>query len=649
MATAAPAIGPRRAARLDTSRPLALLPHLAALYLRETVKNVYFGVLVLAGLLFMVFASTTVGDTFGTSTWPLTFQMTGLLNGTFAAFMLIIVTFYAGEMAWREREHRLDQIVDGAPVPTWLPLLAKLVALLAIPVLLQAVLMVAGIAIQASKGYFRFEPWLYLHEMFGIELLNYWLICALALAVHAIVNHKYLGHFVMIVYYVLIIFAGQLGLEHNLLKFGSVPEAVYSDINGYGHFMLRLRSFQAYWGAGSLLLLVAAYLLWTRGTQAGWRERWATARARLTAPTLALVGGALLAFAGLGGWIYYNTNVLNVYQTSRDTQQQRVDYERTYKRYADEPQPKVAAVNLDVALYPAEQRVRVRGAYAITNRNEVPVQTVHLNFVARRALVIHKLEFGVPATLADDDPNVGVRRYKLAAPLAPGQSTTLAFDLELPTHGFTNEGSNTAVVYNGSFVNGRLLLPSLGYNPHAELERDQDRRKFGLAPKERMLDRDDPKGLRINGLESDADYVSFEVTLSTEADQIAISPGDLQREWTEGGRRYFHYKMDAPIANFFAFQSGRYAVRRDAWHREGGPTPGGDAGDVPLAIYYQSGHEFNLDSMLAATKAALSYDSRNFGPYQYRQFRIVEFPRYETFAQSFPNTIPYSEGIGFIA
>ncbi|HKX40807.1 MAG TPA: M1 family aminopeptidase, partial [Burkholderiaceae bacterium] len=47
--------------------------------------------------------------------------------------------------------------------------------------------------------------------------------------------------------------------------------------------------------------------------------------------------------------------------------------------------------------------------------------------------------------------------------------------------------------------------------------------------------------------------------------------------------------------------------------------------------------------------AALSYDSRNFGPYQYRQFRIVEFPRYETFAQSFPNTIPYSEGIGFIA
>ena len=53
--------------------------------------------------------------------------------------------------------------------------------------------------------------------------------------------------------------------------------------------------------------------------------------------------------------------------------------------------------------------------------------------------------------------------------------------------------------------------------------------------------------------------------------------------------------------------------------------------------------------MIDAVKASLDYDSKNFGPFQYRQFRIVEFPRYERFAQSFPNTIPYSEEIGFIA
>lgn len=635
----------RLAVAPDTAHPLRLLPHMTWLYLRETVKNVYFGVLVLAGVLFMVFASTTAGSTFGTNTWPVTFQMVGLVSGGFAAFMLILITFYAGELVWREREARLDQIVDATPTPTWLPLASKLLALMAVPLVLQALLMLCGMGLQAAKGYYRFQPLLYLQALFGIDLLNYWLLCGLAIAVHSIVNHKYVGHFVMIVYYVLLLFAGQLGLEHNLYKFGSVPDAVYSDINGWGHLLLRVRAFQAYWGAASLALLVVAYLLWTRGTIAGWRERLAVARARLTAPTLALGGVALAAFVAFGGWIYWNTNVRNEYISAIEAQRRQVDYERTYKRTAIEPQPKITAVAVDVDLAPREQRVRMRGRYALVNPGSQPIEVVQLTLPSGAQEVVRALEFGIASELVEDNRRLGVRRYRLSQPLAPGSRTTLAFDLELPTYGFTNEGSNTAVVYNGSFVNGRLLLPGFGYDAHAELERDQDRRKFGLAPKERLRDRDDPQGLMVNGLDKDADYVDFETTLTTDADQVAIAPGYLQREWVENGRRRFHYKMDRRIANFFSFQSGRYAVRKDVWHRD----DGSGAGDVAIEIYYQPGHEFNLDSMLASTKAALSYNSRNFGPYQYRQFRIVEFPRYAQFAQSFPNTIPYSESIGFIA
>ena len=145
----------------------------------------------------------------------------------------------------------------------------------------------------------------------------------------------------------------------------------------------------------------------------------------------------------------------------------------------------------------------------------------------------------------------------------------------------------------------------------------------------------------MNALQGAADFIAFEATVSTEPDQIAISPGYLQREWTENGRRYFHYKMDAPILNFYAFQSARYAVKKDVW--------AGPSGNVAIEIYYQPGHEFNLDSMILSVKDSLDYFSAAFGPYQHRQFRIIEFPRYETFAQAFPNTIPYSEAIGFIA
>ena len=52
--------------------------------------------------------------------------------------------------------------------------------------------------------------------------------------------------------------------------------------------------------------------------------------------------------------------------------------------------------------------------------------------------------------------------------------------------------------------------------------------------------------------------------------------------------------------------------------------------------------------MIESVKASLDYYTENFSPYQFREVRILEFPRYSGFAQSFPTTIPYSESIGFI-
>jgi ABC-2 type transport system permease protein len=45
----------------------------------------------------------------------------------------------------------------------------------------------------------------------------------------------------------------------------------------------------------------------------------------------------------------------------------------------------------------------------------------------------------------------------------------------------------------------------------------------------------------------------------------------------------------------------------------------------------------------------MDYYQAAFGPYQFDQARIIEFPAYASFAQAFANTMPYSEGIGFVA
>ena len=421
-------------------RSWRLLPHMVWLNVRETVKNVYFGVIALAGVLFCITASTTAGSIFGTVTWPVTYEMLELVSGTFAVFMLVIITFYAGELAWREREARVDQIHDALPIPTWLPFLAKLLALMLVPVVLQAVLMLCGFGIQAAKGYHRFEFGLYVEWLFGLQLVDYWLVCVLAFTVHSLVNQKYLGHFLMIVYFIAISFSDVLGFEHNLYKYGGNGDFTYSDMNGFGHFLTRVLVFDAYWAAAALLLAVAGYLFWVRGTTADWRGRVRIARRRFTVPVSIVTASSALAMAGLGSFIFYNTNILNPYLTAYDRQARQADYEKKYKPLAAAPQPKITAVEVAVDLYPGEQRVRMKGRYTLRNRTGRSLDTVHLLFAQGDRLQINALGFSQPSQIVTDDMRTGLRSYRLATPLEPDATIELAFDLEVPTKGFANSG-----------------------------------------------------------------------------------------------------------------------------------------------------------------------------------------------------------------
>ena len=118
---------------------------------------------------------------------------------------------------------------------------------------------------------------------------------------------------------------------------------------------------------------------------------------------------------------------------------------------------------------------------------------------------------------------------------------------------------------------------------------------------------------------------------------MAIAPGYLIEESVEGDRRTFHYEMDAPMQNFYAVLSARYANKTENWN------------GTELSVYYHPEHEWNVDRMMTSLKKSLDYFGEHHSPYQYRQMRVLEFPAYANFAQSFPNTVPWSEGLGFIA
>ncbi|MHC4991672.1 MAG: M1 family aminopeptidase, partial [Planctomycetota bacterium] len=600
---------------------------------REVIASPFFVAILLAGVLFLVMNAMQLETIFGTRTWPMAWKVIEILGGSFSLFVVILITLYAGELVWRERDLKLDQVVDATPTPSWIGYAAKLTALSAMVVVLLAAVMLAGWTTQALLGFFRFEPNLYAQKLIGMQLLDYVLLCVLALAVHTLVNHKYTGHFILILFYVGIDLLPLMGLEHSLWLYASDLGTTYSDMNRHGWYLGPFLWFKAYWGGVAILLAVVSNLLWPRGVDGRIRQRFQSARLRLRAVAVAIaVVGSTLAF-GTGGYLYYNTNVLNTYRNSNDSEKLLASYEKEYKQYENLPQPRILGASLEIDLYPGSGHVDARGTYRFTNRTDTPIDEIHV--MIDPDAEVRRLQFGVPAELDHEDSEYGYRIFALAEALFPGETSTLDFDLGYRREGIEHE-VETSVVENGSFVNSSVL-PSFGYDPERELTLDRTRKKHGLEPKERMRDLDDPAGREDNYISRDADWVDFEVVVSTRPDQIALAPGYLQREWEENGRRYFHYEMDAPILHFFSFLSARYEVQRDSWN------------DVAVEVYYHPGHEFNLDRMVESVKKSLDYFTREFSPYQHRQVRILEFPRYESFAQSFPNTIPYSESIGFIA
>ncbi|HEU0013836.1 MAG TPA: M1 family aminopeptidase [Longimicrobium sp.] len=639
----APAEAPSLGARLHLPRPrLAFGPRARlaqyAAYTRESVRRVARGVWfwVLAGMALVVvlLSAVDIGAIYGTRTYPVTYQVVEAVGSSLMLFMVLILAVYAGELVWDEREAGSAQIHDALPVPGWVPFAAKVTALVALCAALLAVGTGAGMLIQAARGYFRFEPGLYLAELFGFGLAFFALVAVFAVTVQSLANHKYMGHLLVVGYWVAVPLLYLWLPPHNLLFFPSTPSTFYSDMNGYGHTLRGWAWYTLFWALVAVLMAVAATVFWPRGMEGGARGRLRLARARLTRPTLAAAGLAGALVLATGGFILHNTVALNDFETEEEGARVTAEYEKRYKRYQHVPQPRITRVRLEVDIHPGRRDVDLRGAYTLVNRTRAAIRDVHVDLL--NTLEIRRMGFAAPARRIIADRRRGYYAFRLARPLAPGDSTELRFHVAHVTRGFENEPSFWPVVGNGTFFSSEYL-PGIGYNPEGELQDAVDRERHGLPDRPRATPIGDPRGRMRNFVSRDADWIDFAVMVSTSADQVALAPGYLTREWRRGGRRYFRYEMDVPMLNFYAFLSARYAVRRDRWK------------DVAIEVFHHPGHEYNVDRMVRAVKASLDYYTREFGPYQHRQVRILEFPRYAPFAQSFANTIPYSEGIGFIA
>jgi ABC-2 type transport system permease protein len=607
--------------------------HILAFDAAAVFKSVPFLVMLLFGVLNLVGSASQMGKMFGTDVYPMTHLMVELLNSSFTFMLLIIVTFYAGELIFKERQVRIADVSDAMPVPNWAPLLAKCLALAGVVLAFLFAGILASIAIQMVKGGAPVELPLYVKGVL-VSGLPFILMGLFAVVLQVVTNNKFIGYALMIVLMVSQVVAGVMHLDHNLYNIGGLPRTPYSDMNGYGHFIPGWSWFALYWTLFTVAALIVAQAFWVRGLSSDWRSRVREAGRRLRGPSGVALAVCGLAFAATGAWIFHNTNTLARYEAADATMDKRATYEKTYRKYKDLPHAKITDVRAAVDIYPEERRVMVKGSYVLENKTSQPLDTLRLQLnpdvvTTLSGLPAHKVEL--------DDKQAGFTIIKLAQALAPGARLPLDFVVDVRRPGFSNNGTPDSINLNGTFFNNREFFPLIGYQPDFELTDRNERRKRGLGEPERMAKLENQAARANSMFGADADWISFETVVSTSGKQIALAPGYLQKSWKENGRSYYQYKMDQKMMPFFAYLSADWQVRKADWK------------GIPIEIYHDPKHAYNVDRMIAGTQKALDYYTTQFTPYQHKQVRILEFPNYAGFAQSFANTIPFSESIGFIA
>lgn len=594
------------------------------------VKSWPFISIVLVGLVLMIVGLSEIGNIFGTPTLPVTWKMLEI-GGVFTISINICTFLYAGMLVNRAKISNLNHLVDATPIPNWTLLFSKVIALIKMQLVLLSVIMISGILFQTYHGYYNFELGHYFTELFLLNFLNYFIWALLAVFIQTLIGNPYLGLFILLVISIGIPFLSFAGVEQSIFKYNEGPGFDYSDMNKYGTLTPYL-IYKMYWILLGSSLLILSALFWVRGIPSSFKERIIIANSRFRGVYLVAFVIFFGAFFALGFSIYQETGTKNNRTSSKEAEILSVEWEKKYKKFENYAQPRIVAVNAKMNIYPKERIFDATAIFKMVNKTDKAIDSVFLNHNSLKSTFV----FNKQNKLVSEDTIHNFDIYYFNNKIMPGDSLELVVTVKSDKN--TTYRRRSPVIENGTFINNFSMFPSLGYSSSGELIDDKTRKKYNLPKNELRPIPSDSTALGNTYISKDADWIDFEATVSTSKNQIAIAPGYLQDEWIEGDRRFFHYKMDSKILNFYAFNSARYEVKKEMYK------------GISLEIYYHKPHTFNLDRMIKGMRASLDYNSKNFSPYQHKQARIIEFPRTGgSFAQSFPNTIPFSEGVGFIA
>ena len=303
-----------------------------------------------------------------------------------------------------------------------------------------------------------------LYALLGWELI---VLAGISVAVLSLARNRLAGTLAMLLVLLWEACAVGLGFEHVLYRPG-LPESPDAQV-----------TVGAYWSAFAVLLVLLAQ-----------------ARRRFTPRVRSAAALAGVTWVGLGVWIFYNTNVLNDYETAADIAAYRAEYETRFGRFAELPTPEVLALDVAVDIHPEGREVRSRGSMLLGNTGGARITEFVVSFP--RTLRVDALS--IPATLVERADDLGARRYAFDPPLRPIERVRMTFDV-VRKH-----------ARDRTFVAASDILPFPGHDA-------------ALAPAN--------------------DRLRLTARLGTRLDHEGVAPGRLVRAWRENDRSYFEYEAEA--------------------------------------------------------------------------------------------------------
>jgi ABC-2 type transport system permease protein len=540
---------------------------------------------------------------------PQKYATSGLMVSTiiqnFHVLGALVLVFYGNELFWRSKNsnfHFIEESTTNYKLKFW----SIWFTLITLAVVFTVILILEGIVFQILYNYPIIE-WDVYASTFLFTTFPLILVGGFTLIIQKLIQNKYLSLAVSGLFILLMTTSlGKSIVKYPLLKFLNSISFDYSDMNGFGSYE---KAFSQRLFFGFLIVLFLFYVIHQNKNSIKKIIFWLI--------TFCKIG--LISFVGIHLISDYVPKVKNSIEI------QQANYEKQFRIFQNKPQPTITKVTTRVDLFPSKNTYSIKGNYILENKTQQPISEILFNFSDDFEIKKSILHTGNESILVTNQYQI----VRLKKGLNPNQKISFDFELQYHWKPVNGHQSFNAIVENGSFMRISRFYPQIGYNSSNEIEDEAIRKQFQLGKRTPIKSLEAPKV--VNN-----DFISLNMTVSTEANQKVIGVGELTKEWKEKNRNVFQFKINA-IPFRFAISSANYVVKKEIYKGKS------------FEVYYHPTHAENVAHLIENAKITMDYCEVNFGKYPFKTIRFAEISSFTKGfnATAYPATIYMTENMAF--